>query len=80
MVEKIGRKIEDWKRYEAIIDSRKVFIRSCTKMPKGWQITFMGRKPGSFIDSLQKGGGYLLVSRNGVLLIPLPEVQNRLIS
>ncbi len=46
-----------------------------SKNPKGWQITFRGRKPGSFIDSLQKGEGYLLVSRNGVLLIPLTEVQ-----
>lgn len=75
IVEKSGRKIGEWGRYEAIIDIKKVFIRPGSKKPKGWQITFRGRKPGSFIDSLQKGDGYLLVSRNGVLLIPLIEVQ-----
>ena len=75
ILEKSGRKIEGWGRYEAIIEGKKVFIRPGSKKPKGWQITFRGRKPGSFIDSLQKGEGYLLVSRNGVLLIPLTEVQ-----
>nr|CAE46382.1 hypothetical protein C2_0024 [uncultured archaeon]CBH37420.1 hypothetical protein BSM_08970 [uncultured archaeon] len=75
ILEKSGRKIGEWGRYEAIIDDKKAFIRPGSKKPKGWQITFRGRKPGSFIDSLQKGEGYLLVSRNGVLLIPLTEVQ-----
>ena len=79
IVEKSGRKIWKWGRYEAIIDNKKAFIRPGSKKPnkkpKGWQITFRGRKPGSFIDSLQKGDGYLLVSRNGVLLIPLIEIQ-----
>jgi len=75
IIEKSGRKVEEWGKYEAIIDGEKVFIRPGSKKPKGWQITFRGRKPGSFIDSLQKGNGYLLVSRDGVLLIPLTEVQ-----
>jgi hypothetical protein len=75
ILEKSGRKIGEGGRYEAIIDGKKAFIRPGSKKPKGWQITFRGRKPGSFIDSLQKGEGYLLVSRNGVLLIPLTEVQ-----
>lgn len=75
ILEKNGRKIGEGGRYEAIIDGKKAFIRPGSKKPKGWQITFRGRKPGSFIDSLQKGEGYLLVSRNGVLLIPLTEVQ-----
>jgi hypothetical protein len=75
ILERSGRKIQKWGRYEAIADNEKVFIRPGSKKPKGWQITFRGRKPGSFIDSLQKGNGYLLVSRNGVLLIPLTEVQ-----
>ncbi len=70
-----GKKIEKWGKYEAIIDGEKVFIRPGSKKPKGWQITFRGRKPGSFIDSLHKGKGYLLISRDGVLLIPLKEVQ-----
>ena len=75
ILEKSGRKIGEGGRYEAIIDDKKAFIRPGSKKPKGWQITFRGRKPGSFIDSLQKGEGYLLVSRNGILLIPLTEVQ-----
>jgi hypothetical protein len=75
ILEKIGKKIQKWTTYEAIINNEKVFIRPGSKKPKGWQITFRGRKPGSFIDSLQKGKGYLLVSRNGLLLIPLTEVQ-----
>jgi hypothetical protein len=75
IIQSSNRKIEKWEKYEAIIDSEKAFIRSGSKKPKSWQITFRGRKPGSFIDSLQKGNGYLSVSRNGVLLIPLTEVQ-----
>ena len=55
ILEKSGRKIEEWGRYEALIDGKKVFIRPGSKKPKGWQITFRGRKPESFIDSLQKG-------------------------
>jgi hypothetical protein len=75
IIEKKGKKVQEWGKYEAIIEGEKVFIRPGSKKPKGWQITFRGRKPGSFIDSLQKGIGYLLVSRNGVTLIPLREVQ-----
>jgi len=75
ILEKTGYVIQKWGTYEAVVNNKKVFIRPGSKKPKGWQITFRGRKPGSFIDSLQKGEGYLLVSRNGVLLIPLTEVQ-----
>ncbi|HHT9133726.1 MAG TPA: GIY-YIG nuclease family protein [Candidatus Avalokitesvara rifleensis] len=72
---KRGKNIQEWGKYEAAIEGEKVFIRPGSKKPRGWQITFRGRKPGSFIDSLQRGNGYLLVSRDGVLLIPLTEVQ-----
>jgi hypothetical protein len=75
ILERNGKKIQTWGKYEALIDGVKVFIRPGSKKPKGWQITFRGRKAGSPIDSLQKGNGFLLVSRNGVLLIPLSEVQ-----
>jgi hypothetical protein len=75
IIERSGREVQEWGVYEAIIDGEKVFIRPGSAKPKGWQITFRGRKPGSPIDSLQKGDGYLLVSRNGVPLIPLTEVQ-----
>jgi len=75
IIENAGKKIQKWGKYETVIDGAKVFIRPGSKKPKGWQITFRGRKPGSFIDSLQKGNGYLLVSRNDVPLIPLKVVQ-----
>lgn len=74
IIDKSGKKVQKWGKYEAIIEGEKVFIRPGSKKPKGWQITFRGRKPGSFIDSLQKGSGHLLVSRNGLPLIPLTEV------
>ena len=74
-IERSGRKVEKWTTYEAMIDGKKVFIRPGSKKTKGWQITFRGRKSGSFIDCLQNGEGYLLVSRDGMPLIPLTEVQ-----
>lgn len=75
LLEKSGRKISSWSAYEIEIDGQKAFIRPGSKKPKGWQITFRGGKPGSFIDALSKGDGFLIVSRDGVLLIPLQEVQ-----
>lgn len=75
LVERAGKAIEKWRAYDAIIDGEKVFIRPGSQKPKGWQITSRGRKPGSFIDCLQRGHGYLLVSRNGVPLIPLVTVR-----
>ena len=70
-----GKRIESWTKKQAVIDGDPVFIRPGSKKPRGWQITFRGRKPGSFIDCLQRGIGYLLVPRDGVLYIPLREVQ-----
>lgn len=75
ILENGGRKINKKGANEAIIDGRKAFIRAGSKKPRGWQITIRGKKPGSFIDSLQKGEGDLLVPRNGVLYIPLTEIQ-----
>lgn len=66
-----GKQIQKWSAYEAIVDEQKVYIRPGSLKPKGWQITFRDR----FLDSLQKGKGYLLVSRDGVLLIPINNVQ-----
>ena len=68
---KAGKNIEKWSAYEAKVDGQKTYIRPGSPKPKGWQITFRDR----FLGSLQKGDGYLLVSRNGVLLIPLEEIQ-----
>ncbi|MBM3175833.1 MAG: hypothetical protein FJZ93_08970 [Chloroflexi bacterium] len=75
LLEKSGKKLKKWGAYEVEIDGHKGFVRPGSKKPKGWQITFRGRKPGSPIDALSKGDGFLLVPRGGVLLIPLTEVQ-----
>jgi len=66
-----NKQVQEWSAYEAIIDGQKAYIRPGSLKPKGWQITFRDR----FLNSLQKGVGYLLVSRDGVLLIPLREVR-----
>ncbi len=66
-----GKNVQKWTAKEAIIDGQKIYIRSGSPKPKGWQITFRNR----FLNSLQKGEGYLLVSRGDVLLIPLNEVR-----
>jgi len=66
-----NKQFKEWSAYEAMIDGQKAYIRPGSLKPKGWQITFRDR----FLNSLQKGVGYLLVSRDGVLLIPLKEVR-----
>lgn len=68
---KNGRKIDEWGAYEAIIESKKVFIRPGSKKQKGWQVTFRDR----FKDALQSGDGILLVPRDGILFIPFREIQ-----
>jgi len=75
ILEKKGYKIDSWKADEAILNGKKVYIRPGSpkpkENPKHWQITFRD----VFKDSLQKGEGYLLVPRDGILLIPLKDVQ-----
>lgn len=75
ILQRKGKNIQKWAKYEAVVDGAKVFIRPGSCKPNGWQITFRGRKPGSPIDALQRGDGYLLVARDGAPLIPLTEVQ-----
>mgnify|MGYP002813967751 CR=1 FL=1 len=65
----------DLETKNAKINGEPVFIRPGSKKPKGWQVTIRGKKPGSFIDSLQNGKGYLLMPRGVVLLIPLKEIR-----
>ena len=66
-----GMQVGSFKAKEAIIDGQKTYIRPGSLKAKGWQITFRDRS----LDSLEKGQGYLLVSRGDVLLIPLNEVR-----
>lgn len=71
ILQKSGKNVTKWGAYEIEIDGSKAFIRPGSPKPKGWQITFRD----IFLNALNKGDGFLLVSRNGVLLIPLAEVQ-----
>jgi hypothetical protein len=66
-----GKHIQKWSAYEAVIEGQKAYIRPGSLKSKGWQITFRDR----FLNSLEKGEGYLLVSRDGVLMIPLSEIR-----
>jgi len=76
-----GFKISKWGKYEAEINNEKVFIRPGSDKPKGWQITFRGNKPGkSSMRVLETGLGYLLVPRGPILLIPLNEIKNIILS
>lgn len=75
ILEEKGHSIGKFGAKDAIIDGERVFIRPGSKKAKGWQVTIRGKKPGSFIDSLQKGNGYLLMPRGEILLIPLKAVQ-----
>ena len=75
ILEDNGFSVDEWGAKDAVIDNAKTFIRPGSKKPKGWQVTIRGKKPGSFINSTQKGEGYLLMPRDGVLLIPLKEIR-----
>lgn len=66
-----GKKIEKWSTYDAVVDGQIVFIRPGSEKSRGWQITFRDL----FLNALKESNGYLLVSRNGVLYIPLKVVQ-----
>ncbi len=70
-----GKTIDSSGAYEAVIDGAKHFIRPGSKKKAGYQITFRGLKDGSFIDSLLKGEGYLVVNRDGVPVIPLSQIK-----
>lgn len=67
--------ISDWSAYEATIDGQVAFIRKGSPKAKGWQITFRNR----FKNALEAGEGFLLVPRNGVLLIPMSAIKKAVI-
>lgn len=66
-----NQEIEFHKNKVAFIDGTISFIRPGSEKRRGWQITFRD----VFKDHLESGEGNLLVSRNGVLLIPLRIIQ-----
>jgi len=75
ILEKKGYRIDKWHAKEPTINGKLSFIRPGSHKPKNnpwhWQITFRD----VFKDSLEKGEGYLIVPRDGILFIPLREVQ-----
>ncbi|MHA1279995.1 MAG: hypothetical protein ACTSQ8_22605 [Candidatus Helarchaeota archaeon] len=70
-----GFNIENWGQYEAIIDGEKYYIRHGSDKSKGWQVTLRGRKPGSPIDAVVQGDGYLLIRRGKIFIIPLEVIK-----
>jgi hypothetical protein len=74
-LEKKRYRIDKWHAKEPIINGKLTFIRPGSPKPKNnpkhWQITFRD----VFKDSLEKGEGYLIVPRDGILFIPLREIQ-----
>lgn len=75
ILEENGISVDKWGVKDAIINGKKTFIRPGSKKPKGWQVTVRGKKPGSFIYTMEKDTGYLLMPRDGVLLIPLENIR-----
>ena len=71
VLERAGKKVAEWTAYQVVVDGQTAFIRSGSKKPKGWQITFRD----VFKDALQQGRGALLVPRGPVLLIPMEVIR-----
>jgi len=71
LLKKSKHEINKWSAKEAVIGGEKTYIRPGSKKPRGWQITFRDR----FKAALKNGKGFLLIPRDGVLLIPLREIQ-----
>jgi len=74
ILEKKGYKINKWHAKEPTINGKLSFIRPGSHKPREnpwhWQITCRD----VLKDSLEKGDGYLIVPRDGILFIPLKEV------
>ncbi|MBI4645591.1 MAG: hypothetical protein HY738_03095 [Bacteroidia bacterium] len=66
ILQKKGYKVQAWSSYEANINNEKVYIRPGSKKSKGWQITFRDL----FKNALQTSNGFLLMPRDGIILIP----------
>ncbi len=75
ILEKKGYRIDKWHAKEPTINGKLSFIRPGSPKPKNnpwhWQITFRD----IFKDSLEKGNGYLIVPRDGILFISLKDIQ-----
>lgn len=72
-----GYSVEDWGEKYASINGKPVIIRPGSLKPKGWQVTFRGSKS---LGLLKKGDGYLLMPRGSLLLLPLKEATDFILS
>jgi hypothetical protein len=75
-LEKKGYRVDKFKAVECKLNGESAFIRPGSKKPKGWQVTIRGGKEGSFLDCLRKADGHLIVSRNGILVIPMKFIRD----
>lgn len=74
ILQKKGYTVEKYQAKECVLNSRQAFIRPGSLKPNGWQVTMRGGKESSLIYNFRKGIGYLVVPRDGVLVIPLEKI------
>ncbi len=72
-----GHQVQTWGEKYATIDGQPVIIRPGSPKPKGWQVTFRGSRS---LAQLQEGSGFLLMNRGGIILLPLQEVRDFVLS
>lgn len=72
-----GHQVQAWGEKYATVDDQPVIIRPGSPKPKGWQVTFRGSRS---LAQLQKGLGFLLMNRGGLVLLPLQEVRDFVLS
>lgn len=72
-----GHEIQEWGEKYARIDGQPVIIRPGSLKPKGWQVTFRGSRS---LAQLKEGSGFLLMNRGGLVLLPLRDVRDFVLS
>lgn len=72
-----GHHVQKWGEKYATIDGYPVIIRPGSRKPKGWQVTFRGSKS---LAQLKAGQGFLLMNRGGLVLLPLQEIRDFVLS
>jgi len=72
-----GWSVQEWGAQYALVDNQPTIIRPGSEKRKGWQVTFRGSKS---LAGLSGGEGYLLMPRGKVLLIPLSEIRDFILS
>jgi hypothetical protein len=73
ILQRKGWSIQEWSDKYAVVNNLPAIIRPGSSKRKGWQVTFRGSKS---LLALKDGNGYLLMPRGKVLLIPLKEIRD----